>query len=449
MLKFILALTFVSLSMAAVQVEAKDWAVIVAGSSTFENYRHQSDACHAYQLVHSNGIPPENIVTFMYDDIAKDPANPFTGQIFNAPTEKGKKGIDVYDSIQKDYTGSSVTPGIFLAVLTGNSSFPGATKVLQSTVDDRIFIYFADHGAAGLVAFPMEYLYATDLIAALKQMFEQKTYARIVFYMEACESGSMFDGLLPADWRIYATTAANPSESSWANYCPPDDLVDGVHVGACLGDLYSTNWMENSDQVGPSESLGQQFTIVRNETAGSSHVMRYGDVAYTKEATGDFMGEGANGKRETTERDAASTPSVSSSSRVSSRDVGVHTAYYRYLRAARFSDESTTALAALRAHLDARELAEQRFTALTIELATNANGDVAVDEAAKLFDTPSAPVHSGACVKGAVEALRANGCDYSDHSLQFHVVIVNACRRYDTEESGAQALRAAIEKVCA
>ncbi|XP_060037354.1 legumain [Erinaceus europaeus] len=48
----------------------KHWVVIVAGSNGWYNYRHQADACHAYQIVHRNGIPDEQIVVMMYDDIA-------------------------------------------------------------------------------------------------------------------------------------------------------------------------------------------------------------------------------------------------------------------------------------------------------------------------------------------------------------------------------------------
>lgn len=33
----------------------------------------QADVCHAYQLLRSLGIPAENIITFMYDDIANNP----------------------------------------------------------------------------------------------------------------------------------------------------------------------------------------------------------------------------------------------------------------------------------------------------------------------------------------------------------------------------------------
>ena len=105
-------------------------------------------------------------------------------------------------------------------------------------------------------------------------------------------------------------------------------------------------------------------------------------------------------------------------------------------------------MAALRAQLDAREAAEDRFTALAKLLSVDESGKQ-IHFPAHLFNSPKTPIHSGLCVKSAVAALKANGCDYDDYSLQFHKVIVNACRRHSHEESGAKALVAAIEKVCA
>lgn len=32
----------------------------------------QADVCHAYQIVHKNGIPDEQIVVMMYDDLAQN-----------------------------------------------------------------------------------------------------------------------------------------------------------------------------------------------------------------------------------------------------------------------------------------------------------------------------------------------------------------------------------------
>ena len=41
----------------------------------------QADICHAYHIVRGHGIPQENIVTMMADDIAFNPENPNQGQI--------------------------------------------------------------------------------------------------------------------------------------------------------------------------------------------------------------------------------------------------------------------------------------------------------------------------------------------------------------------------------
>uniref|UniRef100_A0ACD6AL39 Uncharacterized protein n=1 Tax=Avena sativa TaxID=4498 RepID=A0ACD6AL39_AVESA len=75
----------------AEEEEVTRWAVLVAGSSGYENYRHQADVCHAYQILKRGGLKEENIVVFMYDDIAKNPANPRHGVIINHP--KGKDGV--------------------------------------------------------------------------------------------------------------------------------------------------------------------------------------------------------------------------------------------------------------------------------------------------------------------------------------------------------------------
>ena len=66
-------------------------AVLIAGSSGYMNYRHQADVCHAYQILSNNGIPSEQIIVFMYDDIANNVQNPRKCEIINHPD-----GDDVY-----------------------------------------------------------------------------------------------------------------------------------------------------------------------------------------------------------------------------------------------------------------------------------------------------------------------------------------------------------------
>jgi legumain len=133
-----------------------NWAVLVAGSDGFYNYRHQSDVFHAYQSLIKKGMSKDNIIVLAYDDIAKDKSNPFPGKIFNKPTYKDA-GVDVYEGVKIDYTGASVTPKVFMDVLTGNKTAvagKGTGRVLESTSADNVFIFFSDHGATGLIAFP-------------------------------------------------------------------------------------------------------------------------------------------------------------------------------------------------------------------------------------------------------------------------------------------------------
>ena len=74
----------------------QQWAVLAAGSSGWENYRHQADLCHAYQVLHAHGVPEDNIIVMMYDDIADNDKNPFKGKIFNSPN-----GSDVYQGVPR------------------------------------------------------------------------------------------------------------------------------------------------------------------------------------------------------------------------------------------------------------------------------------------------------------------------------------------------------------
>nr|QCG73909.1 alpha vacuolar processing enzyme [Brassica napus] len=258
------------------------WAVLVAGSRGYWNYRHQADVCHAYQLLRKGGVKEENIVVFMYDDIAKNKENPRPGIIINSPN-----GNDVYNGIPKDYTGDDVNVDNLFAVILGNKTAlkGGSGKVVDSGPDDHIFIYYSDHGGPGVLGMPTSpALYANDLNDVLKKKHASGTYKSLVFYLEACESGSIFEGLLPEGLNIYATTAANAEESSWGTYCPGEDTSVPSEFETCLGDLYSVAWLEDSDKHNlQTESLHQQYELVKMRTAATgstygSHVMEFGDI---------------------------------------------------------------------------------------------------------------------------------------------------------------------------
>uniref|UniRef100_A0A2R9AYX1 legumain n=1 Tax=Pan paniscus TaxID=9597 RepID=A0A2R9AYX1_PANPA len=205
----------------------KHWVVIVAGSNGWYNYRHQAAACHDYQIIYRNGIPDEHIIVMMYDDTAHSEDNPTPGIVINRPN-----GMD------------DVTPQNFLAVLTGDAEAVkgiGTRKVLKSGPQDHVYLH-------------VKYLNET-----IHYMYIHKMYQKMVFYIEACESGSMMNHL-PGDTNVYATTAANPRESSYTCYY---DEKRSTY----LGDWYSVNWMEDSDVEDlTNQTLHKQYHLVKSHT---------------------------------------------------------------------------------------------------------------------------------------------------------------------------------------
>uniref|UniRef100_A0A674AXY8 Legumain n=1 Tax=Salmo trutta TaxID=8032 RepID=A0A674AXY8_SALTR len=174
----------------------------------------------------------------------------------------------------KDFYKGAVTPDNFLAVLKGDSASTkgGSGKVLKSGPNDHVFVYITAHGAPGLLAFPEDEYRLTHLVFNLP--------TQLVFYIDASWSGSMMTKL-PDDIDVYATTATNSNEVSYA--CYYDEKRETY-----LGDWYSVNWMEDSDVEDISmETLMRQFKIIQSNT---SRVMKFGNETLANMKVMAFQG---------------------------------------------------------------------------------------------------------------------------------------------------------------
>ncbi|KFK39346.1 vacuolar processing enzyme [Arabis alpina] len=301
--------------------KGKRWAVLVAGSYQYSNYRHQADICHAYQILRKGGIKAENIIVFMYDDIAFSPENPRPGVIINEPN-----GDDVYKGVPKDYTGVDVNVKNFFNVLLGNESgvTGGTGRVLDSGPNDNVFIYYADHGAPGLLAMIEEDLLAKDFIKVLEKMHQQKSYKKMVIYVEACEAGSMFQGILKNNLNILAVTASNATESSYGVYCPGSYPSPPSEYYICLGDAFSISWLEDSELHDMTkETLKQQYKVAKRR-AGSdleytSHVCHFGSEEIFNDYLASYIGSNPENVNFTSVG-LTSSP-ISNSNLVNTRDI--------------------------------------------------------------------------------------------------------------------------------
>ena len=265
----------------------ENWAILACGSSGYINYRHQADVFHVYQSLIKRGFSKSHIILLAFDDIAYSPRNPFPGEIYNRPD-----GPNVYEGVIIDYSDNDVNPETYLSVLKGDTQNGKLKKVLNSTENDNIFMYFSDHGVAGAIVFPNnKFLYADELEEAFKVMKSKKMYKNIIFYLESCYSGSMFNNINP-DLNVYSITAASPSEKSLATYCYPQDLVKGQEMHTCLSNEFTSNWLDDSDNrlifnkntfnnfmnnINDEYTSHEQFIYVKDLTK-NSNVQEYGDL---------------------------------------------------------------------------------------------------------------------------------------------------------------------------
>ena len=281
-----LSLTLLLLAIAS----AANWVVLVCGSEGYGNYRHHADISHAYQIVKAGGVDPDHIITLMYNDVPFSEENPFPGQLYNHP---GNDVRDVYEGVVVDYQKDEVSAKTLIKVLTGDDST--GKKVLKSTEEDNVFLFFSDHGGPDILALPGGYLYSKDLLGAIETMHEKKMYKKFVLYIEACYSGSMFLKL-PDNLNVVAVTAANDQESSWGWYCGDEAVVRGKKLGTCLGDQFTVYWTKDAEKGEQrTETLEEQFNrLVKGVT--KSHVMRYGDVSFKDDVIGEFIGYPKSGK---------------------------------------------------------------------------------------------------------------------------------------------------------
>ncbi|XP_004082135.1 legumain [Oryzias latipes] len=404
----------------------KHWVVIVAGSNGWYNYRHQADACHAYQIVHRNGIPDEQIVVMMYDDLAQNEANPTPGVIINRPN-----GSDVYAGVPKDYTGDDVTPENFLAVLKGDSKGVkgGSGKVLKSGPKDHVFVYFTDHGAPGILAFPNDDLHEEDLLNTIQFMHKNKKYRKMVFYIEACESGSMMEHL-PEDINVYATTAANDHESSYA--CYYDEKRDTY-----LGDWYSVNWMEDSDAEDLSkETLLKQFKIVKSHT-NTSHVQQYGNKTMAHMKVIVFQG---NPKTYAAPAPGVSRPPLHNLDLTPSPDVPL-----AILKRKMMSTNDVRAARHLLMEIDSHLKVRQTLADSVRRIVEKVMGSKV--KAAKLLNQRAELTQRG-CYKAAVQHFKQHCFNWHrtqyEYALRHLFALLNLC------ESGypAASIQAAMDSVC-
>lgn len=249
-----------------------NWALLITPSTTWENYRHQSDVFSMYQLLRKKGYSADHIITISEDNLAESSQNAgYEGKIFME-----KNGEDMRSGCKVDYHFSDLTREDVADIMLGKSS-THLPKVLNTTSSSDIFVFWSGHG--GSKDGPLwgndnaKYSFGSDRMRQIvSQMKEEGKYRRMMMAVETCYSG-IWGEALEGIKDLVVLTSANDIESSFA-----DGYDDDRH-------LYYRNAFTKTFYDELSKSTAGEFTLRElylklAKTTTNSHVRLYNEQNY-------------------------------------------------------------------------------------------------------------------------------------------------------------------------
>lgn len=244
----------------------QNWALLVAGSDSWSDYRHQADVLAMYWTLRRHGYDDDHIILIEEDNLADNIQNYYGGNVHN---EVG--GANLRENAHVDYylneLNSSDIHNILLGIQTSRTPF-----VIDSDRDDNIFVFWCGHGNHDELLYGNKAVSASELDGWLTDLERNNRYRKLLFTIETCFSGSVAQACENHHGVLFIT-AANADETS---------LVDKTNYDEELR-LYVSNGFSNTliqtidrrPDIGISE-LYYQLVL---GTSGS-HVSIYGSKSY-------------------------------------------------------------------------------------------------------------------------------------------------------------------------
>jgi len=186
-------------------------AVILSASRYWFNYRHVANALSIYSLVKKHGIPDENIILLLADEIPGNPRNPFKNTI----STTGGRYTSLFDeSIQIDYRGDDVTVDNIRKVLLGKGD---GGRVLRTDADSNVLIYWTGHGGDSFFKFQdVEEIMAVDIA----QILDEMEYREVLFLADTCQAFTLGDSITAPN--VYMIGTSLRDENSYAHHSDPE-----------------------------------------------------------------------------------------------------------------------------------------------------------------------------------------------------------------------------------
>ena len=242
--------------------ELKDnYAVLVAASEGWKNYRHQADVLGFYHYLKGHGYDDDHIILIMADDIANNEKNLLQGVV-----RREVSGNNLYEDIQIDYKLGNLTLDDLKHILTSEPS-EAYPITLGSSKSDNVLFFWSGHGTKN----GWKWKETEDLNADFARgMFSDMQFRKMFAIIETCYSGGVAQGCtgIPG---LLMMTAANPYETSKA------DAFDS-ELQVYLSNTFTSSILSQLE-TNPNSVIYDLYLHAFDKTNGS-HVMVYNPDYY-------------------------------------------------------------------------------------------------------------------------------------------------------------------------
>ena len=237
------------------------YAVVIATSTGFNNYRHQADALALYQMLKGFGYDDDHIILILEDDIANSSANPHPGVVHVTPD-----GPDLRAGAVIDYKTSRVTDEDLANIFSGTVT-ERTPEVVHGSLNTNVFFFWSGHGAHDNLLMWADKTVDSETFRGILEGAEGN-YRKMLCVLETCYSGSV--GLycegLPGILLLCATA---PGETS--------------HADVLEGNIYLSNRFtrvfRDEVEANPAISLHDLYYQLATHTT-ASHAGLYNDACY-------------------------------------------------------------------------------------------------------------------------------------------------------------------------
>ena len=247
-------------------VHTGNWALLVAPSKEWANYRHQADVLAIYQQLKQAGYTDDRIILIAEDDIADNVSNPNKGVV-----QVTIGGNNVYEQVEIDYRMSELQAKDILAILSGEKS-ERLPIVIESTANDNVFVFWSGHGVPGALCWNDDAygIMGDQLDETFHRMREKRSYRKLLMMVEACFSGGVMEQCRNIPGMLFVT-AANGDETSKA------DVFNG-EMKVWMSNRFTSTFIE---QITENKNIALRDLYYRLfiNTVGS-HVMVYNAENY-------------------------------------------------------------------------------------------------------------------------------------------------------------------------